>query len=79
MADIIDFPKHNLRHECGMSSQPQSFHFTDPVEVLEHFLELAKAYRLCFLAIHAYQCDGSYTHAEIGLVTDEPEQPEEPA
>jgi hypothetical protein len=47
--------------------------------VLEHFLMLARADQLLFLAVSAVHVDGHMLHAELGLVTEEGDPPVVPA
>lgn len=74
MGDVIKFSRY--KEGAGSATQPPNI--ANPVELLEHFLAMAKQDQLLFLGVHAYLRDGTYTRAEIGLVTDEdvPEGPE---
>jgi hypothetical protein len=93
MGDVIRFPARararararnpNFTLPANLPPHPRAVGITNPVEALQHFLELARRDQFVFLGVHGHQSDGTWTSVEIGLIDDDinfaEDSPEEPA
>ena len=70
MGTVIRFPRERARISADEANRNTMPCWSNPAEMLEHFLELAKSDTLIYLAVHAYRLDGLYMHAEMGLGVD---------
>lgn len=69
MTDVLNFPKKQPNLKVVPSFDPKEGQ--SPLQLLEHFIDMAKKDELVFLGVHAVRKDGFLMQAATGLMTPE--------